>query len=159
MINTFMGERRFHVARIERGGVELKDSLEIATGDQIADLRVVLAYANSVLRGQVKVEGGVLPKGARLSVHASRTNQTRHMPQFGSSGSLNTEVDANGRFVFEDVLAGEYQITVIAETGPADREGAPPSVTQTVTVAPDAESTVMLVLDLSKKDKEKEKER
>jgi hypothetical protein len=156
MIASFMGTNKFQVTRVERGGVEQKESLEITPGDQITDLRVVLAYANSSIRGQVKIEGGTLPKGTFLSVSAVRTNQTGHEAQFGRVGPKSSEVDANGRFEFEGIIAGEYEILVTADIAQGNR-GAALSVTQTVMVAPDAETSVTLVLDLSRKEKEKER--
>jgi hypothetical protein len=156
LINSFTGEKRFHVTRIERGGVELKESLEIASGDQITDLRVVLTYANSSIRGQVKIEGGALPKGTHLSVVAVRKSQADRMSQFGR-GPKSSYVDANGRFEFEEILAGEYEITVTANIDHRNTDAPPATATQTVMVAPDAEITVTLVLDLSRKEKEKER--
>ena len=156
MINNFMGVNKFQVTRVERGGVEQKESLEITSGDQITDLRVVLAYANSSIRGQVKIEGGTLPKGTNLSVSTVRTNQTGHADQLGRVGPRGSEVDANGRFEFEGIIAGDYEIVVTAYIDQGNRSG-PLSVTQTVTVAPDGETTVTLVLDLSRKEKEKER--
>lgn len=157
MINSSMGEKKFHVIRIERGGVEQRESLEIAPGDQITDLRVVLAYANSSIRGQVKIEGGALPKGMQLSAIAIRKSQTDRMSYFGR-GPKTSYVDANGRFELEEIIAGEYEVVVTADIDRGNRDAQPlPRVSQTVTVAPDAETTVMLVLDLSRKEKEKER--
>jgi protocatechuate 3,4-dioxygenase beta subunit len=155
MINSFTGEKRFHVTRIERGGVEQREALDIAPGDQITDLRVVLTYANSSIRGQLKIEGGALPKGMQLSAIAIRKSQTDRMSYFGR-GPKSTYVDANGRFEFEEIIAGEYEVVVTADSDHGNRNAQPlPRVSQIVTVAPDAETTITLVLDLSRKEKER----
>lgn len=158
-INTFLGEKRFHITRVERGGVELKDHIEIAPGEQVTDLRIVLTYASATLRGQVRIEGGALPKGMNLSVSAVRLDKTSTFKWPGSNnwaGSIGADVDASGRFEIGGLLPGEYEITLNAEADDGNKN-APriPSVKQTVTVAADAETTMTIALDLSQKEKER----
>ena len=158
-LNTFTGEKRFHITRVDRGGVELKDSIEIAPGEQVADLRIVLTYANATLRGHVKTEGGVLPKGTHLSVTAVRLDKPGMFRWAGSNnwaGSIGADVDANGQFEIEALLPGEYEITVNAEVENGIKNPPLiPSVKQTVTVVADAETTMTIALDLSQKGKDR----
>ncbi|HET8676917.1 MAG TPA: hypothetical protein VFO63_14065 [Blastocatellia bacterium] len=156
-INTFMGEKRFHITRVDRGGVEQKDFIEIAPGEQVTDLRIVLTYANAIIRGQVKIEGGVLPKGTHLSVAAVRIDKTSMFRWAGSNnwaGSIGADVDANGQFEIEGLLPGEYEITVRAEVEDGTKNAPQiPSVKQTVMVVADVETTMTIALDLSQKEK------
>ncbi|HEX5733750.1 MAG TPA: carboxypeptidase regulatory-like domain-containing protein [Blastocatellia bacterium] len=158
-INTFMGEKKFHITRVERGGVEQKEFIEIAPGEQVNDLRIMLTYANATLRGQVRIEGGVLPKGTHLSVTAVRIDKTSMFKWAGSNnwaGSIGADVEANGQFEIEALLPGEYEITVRAEVGDGNKNAPQiPSVKQTVTVVANAETTMTIALDLSQKDKER----
>src|SRR5947207_348097 len=54
------------ILRIERNGGELKQGIEIKPGEEILDLRIMIADGTGGIRGQVEVEGGTLPAGARM---------------------------------------------------------------------------------------------
>lgn len=158
-INTFTGEKRFHITRVDRGGVEQKEFIELAPGEQVTDLRIVLTYASATLRGQVKIEGGVLPKGTSLTVMAIRLDKSINPNQDGITmftRPISADVDANGRFEIGGLLPGEYEITLSAEVE-GDKRGAPriPSARQTVTLVADAEATTTITLDLSQKERDR----
>jgi hypothetical protein len=148
MISYYSEERKFAIARLERGGVEQKEYIELDPGEQVTDLRVVLSYASASLRGLVKIEGGTLPKDTYLTVSAFRKGQ------HDREGTMTIPVDMSGRFEFEELIPGEYEITLeVYVIG--NRDAPLQTVMQTVTVAPDAETQVTIVYDPSRKEKNK----
>jgi len=54
------------ILRIERNSGEIKQGIEIKPGEEILDLRIMIGDGTGVIRGQVKVEDGTLPPGARM---------------------------------------------------------------------------------------------
>ena len=149
IVRPFPTERKLVLTRIERGGIEQKEFVELAPGQQVTDLRVVLTYASASIRGQVKVEGGTIEKGAYLMVAAYNADQHN-----GPAGH-ESEVDANGQFVFEGLIPGEYRLTLTLVSPPSKRNGGPQTVNQNVTVTANAETQVTLVLDLSQKGRDR----
>ena len=91
------------IVRIERNGEELKQGLEIRPGEDIFDLRIMIADGTGVIRGQVNVEGGTLPTGTRMV--ASISNRLRFANGYA-------QVDQDGRFVISGLAAGTYQVTL-----------------------------------------------
>src|SRR5262245_23784720 len=61
------------IKRIERDGVEIKDAIEVRTGDEITGVRIMLYQAQGRIRGQVQITGGALPDGLRLHARATRS--------------------------------------------------------------------------------------
>lgn len=148
----------FSLMRVEREGVALRDGVEIASGENVSGVRVVIGYGTCVVRGQVRVQGGELTPGTRLMISAGR---------LGSDGMRRATVaDARGRFSLEGLLPGEYEITVNPMLVTPSAPGAPPPpgrqsnrtlAKQNVTVANGVETEVTLVIDLAAKDKDGEK--
>jgi len=138
----------FLLRRIERDGVEQRDGIEVAAGEKVTGVRVVLAYGTGIVRGQVKIEGGTLSEDSRLTVRVLRP---------GDRAPLNmrpVEVDSRGRFVIEGLAAGEYELaldTYLPGTPSARR---PLSVKQSIVVADGVESDVTMILDLAAREKE-----
>ena len=98
--------RAFHLTRVERGGADVAKGFEIAAGEQVTGVRLSLTYGAGVVRGQVQFEGGTRPAGLRVVVAARRTDDPSH------SYAANVEVDELGRFVMENLSAGEYELTL-----------------------------------------------
>ncbi|MGH9903176.1 MAG: carboxypeptidase regulatory-like domain-containing protein, partial [Pyrinomonadaceae bacterium] len=141
----------FSILRVERGGVEQRDGLDLTSGEPAHDVRLVLAYGAGVVRGQVRIDNGVLPAGAQVMVHARRLGAGGD-PQ--SQPWERSDVDARGRFAIEGLSAGEYELVLnVYAPGPARHNARP--VRQNVTVADRGETTVTLVLDLGGDEKEK----
>lgn len=144
-VSAYQGPRGFTFLRVERDGVEQREGIEVASGGQITGVRVVLGYGTGVVRGQVQITNGTLPAGARLYVQARRVGSEH--PQAG------TETDARGRFIFEELMAGDYEFftqmhfTSMADTTPRQRR--PPVGRQTVTVRDGVESQITINLDLN----------
>src|SRR5262249_15188114 len=72
---------------------------------QITGARLVFAYGAGSIRGEVKVEDGVLPAGLTLQVTISSAT--------GSARRFSGVVDARGHFVVENVPPGTYEISVV----------------------------------------------
>lgn len=136
----------FSLLRVERDGVEQHEGLEIASAEEVTGVRVRIGYGTGVVRGQVKVKGGgQLPENMRCIVMAS--------PAGRYSGIVNhVEADMRGRFVIENLIAGDYELMLqINYLGDAP----PPFPTdmmtqrQTVTVTNGSETEATFVVDLN----------
>jgi len=139
--------RRFSVLRIERDGVAMSeyDLIEIGQGENISGLRVVVGYAGSAIQGEVKIVGGTLPANQSLYVNAKYLGDPRSIP-------ILAETDARRRFVFENLLPGEYELTISPIHGPQVEtpfSTAIPRVRQRVVVGPDSRPTVLLEINLN----------
>jgi hypothetical protein len=140
-LNRFFTPTKLDLLRVERNGVNQAEGIAVSQGENISDVRVVLSYAGAVLRGQVTVTNGTVGDDMTLEAVVVRAGS------FGDD--RRADVDANGRFVVEDLLPGTYEVTLIAAKAGADT---PTSIKQTVTVANGAENLVTLTLDLKKKE-------
>ena len=131
------------ILRIEHNGVEQKQGIEIRPGEDILDLRILIADGTGAMRGQVRVEGGTLPAGARTL--ASISNQLRFANGYA-------QVDEDGRFVISGLAEGTYEITLNTYY-PPPRQGARllPTLKQTVKVTDANESVVVFTIDLAGK--------
>ncbi|MDQ3685489.1 MAG: carboxypeptidase-like regulatory domain-containing protein [Acidobacteriota bacterium] len=129
--------------RIERGGVEQKDGIEVGAGEQVSGVRLVVAYGTAVLRGQVNVVNGTLPENVRLIIHARR--QGSDTSQFRRP----VEVDVRGRFTIEGLAAGEYELALGSWARGPGGELRIPEVRQSVTVSDSGEANVTMVVDLA----------
>lgn len=130
------------LTRLERDGVEQPEGIEIAAGEQISGIKVVLAYGTGVIRGQVKIEGGASLDGARMFVAC------RQIPNGQGRGVPTVSPDTRGRFAFDGLLPGDYEIflniTIIPAAG-----GRPfqKSVTQRVSITNGTETPVTFLID------------
>jgi hypothetical protein len=128
------------ILRIERNGGELKQGIEIKPGEEILDLRIMVADGTGVIRGQIKVEGGTLPAGARMV--ASISNQLRFANGYA-------QVDGDGRFVISGLAAGTYEITLnIYRPPPRQAMRLIPTLKQIVKVSDANESVVAFTVNL-----------
>src|SRR5262245_26286420 len=91
--------------RVERDGVDLRDGIEISPSERLTNVRVVLAYMTGVIRGQVTISNYELPQGVRLLISARRLGDE------GASSHLSAETDDRGRFTFEGLAPGEYELS------------------------------------------------
>jgi carboxypeptidase family protein len=129
--------------RIEKDGVPLRDGLAVSAGERVNGLRVVVAYAKGSINGQIKVEGGLLPTKMDWQLKVRRAD--------GDGEELSQMIDARGHFWLKNLPSGLYEIT--AEADYLEIPGVTPSpypapIKQTVTVQNNAESQVLMVLDL-----------
>ena len=129
------------ILRIERNSGELKQGIEIKAGEDILDLRIMIADGTGVIRGQVKVEGGTLPAGARMT--ASISNQLRFANGYA-------QVDDEGRFVISGLAAGTYEVVLnIFSPPPRQAVRLLPTMKQTVNVTDANESSVVFTVVLA----------
>jgi hypothetical protein len=142
--------RSFSVLRIERSGTVMSwnDGMEVSPGENISNVRVVVGYASSAIQGEVKIIGSTLPANQSLYVHAKYLNDEQRIPAM-------TETDARGQFVFENLIPGEYELSLsLSNRSPADSRlsTAIPRVIRKVTVSPNSRSAVSLEVDLSRQE-------
>lgn len=131
----------FAISRIERDGIVQPRGLELNSGEpSVTGVRIFLRYGTGSVRGEVKIENGPLPAGARLMVWLKKLGEAE-------SNFRPYNPDLRGHFLIEGVSAGEYELRVQANV--PRRQS--PSATQQVTVAEGAVSEVVVTLDLKPK--------
>jgi Carboxypeptidase regulatory-like domain len=141
---SFAGGRSPELVRVERDGSQVVGNLEIKRGEVISGVRLVLALGTGVIRGQVEIVGGGLPDDATLQAIANRAGT------LNSDGGDNKKiVDKKGRFVFEGLLDGEYEVIVLIGSGIRQSIPPAPTVSQKVSVISGSEAQVNIKLDLS----------
>ena len=140
----------FKLLRIERTGAVQNRGVTVNPGDNITDVRLVAAYADATVMGLVTFQNGVLPAGARVFARLSAVGpgQGRGVPNQGMAN-----VDGRGRFLIQNVPAGNYTLIVNAMTGQVGGPGRggrgnPISAQQTVTAIEGQIANVTVVLDL-----------
>lgn len=146
--------RGFTLLHVERDGVVQQDGIRINADEHVAGVRVVLAYGDYSVRGQVRLAGGAPPPGTRLFIYVRREGPTS-LPRYPSA-----EVGADGRFVVDGLAAGEYEFVVVARSPVVPGAAVPadmPNARRLVRVGPAAEPEVTLVINLSAGKSETEK--
>jgi carboxypeptidase family protein len=104
----------FNVTRVERDGVPFQ-GLQVKEGEQVAGIRLVVAYGNASLRGVISLEDAVLPNGARFFVRITKSGQNLN-------NLRSPQVDARGHFLIEGLPAGTYEV----HASVAGIQGTPP---------------------------------
>ncbi len=129
----------FAIARVERDGVVQPRGIEIRPGEHVTGVKVVLRYGTGSIRGEVKIENGPLPAGARLAVWIRKVdeNQSNFRPY---------NVDSRGHFLIDGIPAGNYEVNLNAQI--PGRRTAPPAAKQSVVVSDGAISEIVVSLDL-----------
>jgi hypothetical protein len=128
------------ILRMERNGADLQEGLRVEAGEQVAGVRLIATYGNSSIRGVVRVEGGALPPQVRLTVSSRRVDASASVRD---RGGRNAPVDASGRFQFDQLVAGTYELTLRVQG--AGRNTVAPV---TVSVSSGAVQSVSFPLDL-----------
>jgi len=96
--------RGFSILRVERDGIAQRDGIDIAGDTNITNVRVVMAYGNGIVRGNVTVKSDAVLSGTPLFVFARRAD--------APSITASTQTDARGSFILEWLAPGEYKLTV-----------------------------------------------
>jgi hypothetical protein len=128
------------ITRIELDGADQSAGIDLAAGQQINGVRIVLSYGSGSIRGQVKIQGGTLTDSTPLMVMARKTG-----PQPGPNKSA--RVDARGQFIIQGLVDGEYELT-LSVMGVVPGRRMPPQ-RQKVTVTQNATAEMVFVFDLS----------
>ena len=115
--------------RAERDGTNLEQPIEVQAGDQITGVRLILAYANSSIRGVVNSNNSIT--AGRASVTVSR---------YGSKQIEFGDLDSRGHFVLSHLPAGEYKLLVAVR----DANGKSQNIEKQVTVTDDAVTEITI---------------
>jgi hypothetical protein len=138
--------------RVERDGIDVNGGFEVRAGEEINSVRLIIGQGAGVIRGTLKIVGGVLPEGVVLSVDAGQGPPN----YIGGSG----EVDGKGRFVIAGLMTGEYSLSIswsIKYSLPSGQHLTLPRLPEKrVGVTNGAETQVSLTHDLSRKEQEKQ---
>ena len=114
---TPMPPSGFTITRIERDGVVSEGGLKVKDGEQLTGVRVFVSYGYATLSGVVMVDNGPLPPRARISAQLTK-------PGAPNSSLRQPIVDERGRFLFEGIPAGTYELqTVVNLFGQKPRAG------------------------------------
>ena len=141
--------------RVERNGADVRSGMQVVSGEEVTGVRIVLASGNSVVRGTVKFEGGTLTQGMMVIAMARRTDEGGVAGGGrGGMASAPSQVDANGRFQLEKLVAGTYEISVQMAGGGGGggrnpRQQGPTPVTQTIIVGNGTVHDVTMTLNLA----------
>jgi hypothetical protein len=137
------GLEGFTLLRVERGGVEQRGGIDLAPNEQVTDVRLVFAYGAETVRGQIKVEGGALPKGAYIRVTSRRIR-----PDGADRGPFtNAKVDSRGHFTLEGMTVGDHELTLSVENASMPTR----PTRHLIHVAKGKENNVILTLNLGAK--------
>jgi len=146
---NYSNPKEISLLRVERDGVEHREGIEVAAGENVSGVKVFVAYGTGIIRGQVKVEGGDMP--TFLQIVASSRPAGEGSPPIHKFA----EIDARGRFVIEGLPSGEYVLNL--NGGSFDSPGGKPlrmkAEKQTVVVTNGAETEVTIVLEQAVKDR------
>jgi len=143
-INSFFEPTKLAILRTERGGMAQKEGVAIAAGESVNDIRVVMAVTSATLRGEIKTSGDGSLDDYDLAITAMRVGGE---PPFSKDTE---EVDAGGRFTIEELIPGDYEVTVTAKEDDAPTSK-PVTAKQRVTVMKDSETSVTLTIELPAK--------
>jgi len=135
--------RGITILRMDRGGVDVTQNLEVQAGESITDLRITATLGTGTIRGTVRFVGGEAPPNIRLFVNTRRESAN---PSGGGP------VDARGRFLISSLTSGTYEVTLhVSYNGPpAGRQIKPQA--QSVTVSEGGETQVDFLVDLTPKE-------
>jgi hypothetical protein len=129
--------KTFSLQRVELNGIEQPFGfLQVADGEATTGIRLILSYGQGSIRGQIRLQGGTLPDGARIMVNVGKAGAPGR--SFGYA-----QVDGSGRFVITNIQPGNYELVV--RTAPPIRS----ATRQPVTVTGGKVTEALVVLDLT----------
>jgi Carboxypeptidase regulatory-like domain len=136
--------RNFTLLRVERDGVDQTEGFDIAASDNITGLRLVFGIGTCTIRGELKIVNGTLPEGVRFVIIARRVGDSSPQNQYEA------ESDTRGRFVFDDLLPGDYEISAGSATitdGPVAAHVSFKEFRKTVSVTNDIAAQITILLE------------
>lgn len=129
-------------AELQRNGAALAlNAFEVGT-ESIDGLRVVARAGTGKLRGEIRFVGGEPAKGSSYGVDLKLMNPTIEVNSFG-------DADGRNRFFIEDLLPGDYSLTVYLEQDGVRPRKLKVFTPTTVTISETGETTVTITVDLS----------
>jgi Carboxypeptidase regulatory-like domain len=143
---------QFVLLRLEHNGATQPEGITIGPGEDISNVRVVVAHSVHKIRGEVKIVNGTLPRNLRLFVNA------RHLTeQMMERGLRRGEVDQGGRFVIENLASGEYELWVSPQLSPGvpqpeQLSRAISQVKQKVVVSNNNQPSITFTIDLGQQE-------
>jgi hypothetical protein len=145
MLQLYLGYpqiKGFSLLRVQHNGADQPDGIEITGAASVTDVRVVLAYGVGVIRGQVQFPSGARPVGSRIAVNVRREGATTN-----GGYAASVLVDELGRFVVENLSAGEYELTLFDAAQATRGQGRLPADRKIVSVSESGELQVTLVFN------------
>jgi len=127
----------FKILRVEIDGVVQLRGVEIKAGEQTTGVKIIVGYGTGSIRGEVKLENGALPPGARVVVWIKKLGDSEQ-------SFRNYHLDARGHFLIEGVAAGSYELNVNANVP----RGRAPTAKQQIEVSDGTVTDVVVSLDL-----------
>lgn len=141
---SYLIPKGLSLLRVERDGVEQSDGVEIGPGEHVSGVKVVVTFGTGAIRGQVKIEGGALAEGSQILILCRRAGNGRG-PYLQP-----VTTDLRGRFQFDGLLTGEYELSMNAIVASAGGAPSPQRlVKQTVSIVNGMETEVTFVIDLN----------
>jgi hypothetical protein len=133
-------DRLLTLLRVEQNGADITRGFTLKAGEPLTGLRLVLGYGSGIIRGEVKIENGTLPENAHLFTFVQMKGNA------AISNNFRKPLDTRGRFVFDSLPSGEYEVFLVIESSTVKR------LHQTVTVSSGATTQVNFVVDLQAKE-------
>ena len=134
-------DRQLILLRVEHNGADVTKGFMVKAGEPLTGLRVVLGYGAGTIRGEVKLENGTLPENARQVIHI-------RMKSNEAIGFTSKSVDSRGRFVFDSLPPGEYELSFYLMIESTLQK----QLNKTVSVSNGATTQVNFVVDLQAKE-------
>jgi hypothetical protein len=133
------------LVRTELNGLDQQEGIEVTASAHITGVQLVFVYGTGSIRGEVKIEGGVLPETTKFqSFIRAGAGDTRRFNRV-------IDVDARGHFVAENIPPGTYELSLHALTASGSAVPTVEPITRTITVANGVETRVILVVNLAAK--------
>lgn len=143
--------RNLSIMRVERDGIRQPDGIEIGDAEQVNGVRVVLSSGTGAVRGSVRIIGGQIPDGIRVSARA------RHADSGQNVGTA-SQIDPRGLFRIDNLPPAEYEIFLSCSFTTEEPPAGFPELTKLlnntksrVVVGNDAEAQVELTVELNRK--------
>lgn len=146
-VSSYDGKQDFILLRTEKDGVVLPpDGLEVTNNSQINGIKLIVAHGSGSIRGHVNVIGGTVPSGVVMYVAAK---QVLTVP--ANARNSGGQTDPNWRFIIENLIPGDYEITMNLANLPSLPASSPlrAKMVKNVTVKKSSESAIVFTLDLS----------
>ncbi|MBS1790458.1 MAG: carboxypeptidase regulatory-like domain-containing protein [Acidobacteria bacterium] len=106
MVRAYTPPDGLKLIRLEYSGAPITDGIEVQAGETITNVRVVFGYGTGVIRGQVKIVGGVIPEGLIRFLNVK--------PLSGAGSPFSVPVDSRNQFLVKNLPSGEYELRLVA---------------------------------------------